>query len=241
MWVFERFRLEPSGLLAFGFLVFGFLAFARPLGSVVAAKSRISRYFSSFLAIVPFPKESQSGPEDAPAIFTIGHSTHELARFLDLLRTSRVECVVDVRRYPRSRRMPHFSKDALEESLSAEGLGYVHLVGLGGRRRALTSSPNTGWTTSGFRGYADHMASAEFEDELARVEAIARRSASALMCAEALWWRCHRRLVADALVARGWRVTHIGADGRLEHHSLTPFAAVMNGRVMYPADQLSLG
>jgi uncharacterized protein (DUF488 family) len=193
------------------------------------------------LAIVPVPEESHSAPKDVPAIFTIGHSTHELARFVSLLRAHRVESVVDVRRYPRSRRMPYFSGDALAESLTAEGLSYVHLVELGGRRQALKSSPNTGWTTSGFRGYADHMASPEFEAGLAQVEAIARKSASALMCAEALWWRCHRRLVADALVARGWRVTHIGADGRLEDHALTPFATVRGDRVTYPADQLSLG
>jgi uncharacterized protein (DUF488 family) len=192
------------------------------------------------LAIVPVLEESQSAPKDVPAIFTIGHSTHELKQFGALLRAHRVECVVDVRRYPRSRRMPHFSGDALEESLPADGLGYVHLVELGGRRQALKSSPNTGWTTSGFRGYADHMSSPAFEAGLERVEAIARKSVSALMCAEALWWRCHRRLVSDALVARGWRVTHIGADGRLENHSLTSFAAVSGGRVTYPAEQLSL-
>jgi uncharacterized protein (DUF488 family) len=131
--------------------------------------------------------------------------------------------------------MPHFSADALGESLRAEDLDYVHLVELGGRRSALKSSPNTGWTTSGFRGYADHMASPEFETGLARVEAIARKCTSALMCAEALWWHCHRRLVSDALVARGWRVIHIGADGRVEDHSLTPFAAVEDLRVTYPA------
>jgi uncharacterized protein (DUF488 family) len=193
------------------------------------------------LAIVPVPEESQPAPKGAPAIFTIGHSTHELVHFIALLRAHGVECVVDIRRYPRSRRMPHFSADALGESLRAEGLDYVHLVELGGRRPALKTSPNTGWTTSGFRGYADHMASSEFEAGLARVEAIGRKSTSVLMCAEALWWHCHRRLVSDALVARGWRVIHVGADGGLVDHVLTPFATVEGLRVTYPPEQLSLG
>jgi uncharacterized protein (DUF488 family) len=136
--------------------------------------------------------------------------------------------------------MPHFSKEALEQSLPAEGIGYLHMKELGGRRRPRAGSPNAGWRSEGFRGYADHMATEEFTDALERVLAAVRERRSALMCAEALWWRCHRRLISDALVVHGWRVRHIGSDGRLEDHRLTPFAAVSGVRVTYPPVQGSL-
>jgi uncharacterized protein (DUF488 family) len=171
-------------------------------------------------------------------IWTIGHSTHPLDELLALLRAHRIELLADVRSYPGSRRMPWFSR----ESLAAElGEGYVHLRELGGRRRAQRDSPNGGWESEGFRGYADHMASAEFTEALARLEGLAHQRRTAVMCAEAPWWRCHRRLLADALLVRGWRVLHIGPDGRLVPHELTPFAAVEEGRITYPPPQLRLG
>lgn len=136
--------------------------------------------------------------------------------------------------YPGSRRLPHFGRDALAAALSAEGIEYVHLRELGGRRRPAADSPNAGWRIAGFRAYADHMASDEFRRGLERLEAAARERRTAAMCGEGPWWRCHRRLVADALLARGWEVLHVGPDGRLTPHELPPFAHVRGDEVRYP-------
>lgn len=152
-----------------------------------------------------------------------------------------VAALVDVRQYPRSRRLPQFNIESLERALPAAGVRYTHMRELGGRRRPEPGSPNDGWENEQFRGYADHMASPEFADALSRLEQLARSTATTVMCAEALWFRCHRRLIADALVVRGWRVLHIGSDGRLAEHELTPFAVVSSGRLSYPAEQTSLG
>ena len=148
---------------------------------------------------------------------------------------------MDVRRYPRSRRVPQFNLEALSESLPERGIEYLHTDELGGRRRPLPDSVNDGWENDQFRGYADHMASAEFRGALERLEELARARATAIMCAEAPWFRCHRRLVSDALLVRGWRVLHIGSDGRVSEHELTPFAVVSGDRLTYPAEQTSLG
>jgi uncharacterized protein (DUF488 family) len=178
-------------------------------------------------------------PEDD--IFTIGHSTHELERFLELLRMHDVAELVDVRQYPRSRRLPQFNIESLERSLPEARVRYTHMRELGGRRRPQPGSPNDGWENDQFRGYADHMASGEFAEALSRLEELGRASPTAIMCAEALWFRCHRRLIADALLVRGWRVLHIGSDGRLAEHELTPFAVVSAGDLSYPAEQTTLG
>jgi uncharacterized protein (DUF488 family) len=173
------------------------------------------------------------------AIFTIGHSTHGPDEFLQLLRGPRIETVADVRRWPSSRRLPHFNAGSLAESLPREGIVYVQLgEALGGRRRPRPDTPNTGWRVAGFRGYADHMESAEFRSALAELEDLARERRTALMCAEAPWWRCHRQLIADALIARGWEVQHVMPDGRLEQHRLTPFALVEGESVTYPGASL---
>jgi uncharacterized protein (DUF488 family) len=148
-----------------------------------------------------------------------------------------VSALVDVRIYPRSRRMPHFNSDALEISLPGEGISYVHVAGLGGRREPVATSPNGGWREGQFRGYADHMATPEFAAALAAVETLARDRVLALMCAEALWSRCHRRLASDALLVRGWRVLHIGPHGGASEHELTPFAVVDGDRLTYPPEQ----
>jgi uncharacterized protein (DUF488 family) len=178
-------------------------------------------------------------PEDD--IFTVGHSTHGLEEFVGLLRRHAVELLVDVRQYPRSRRVPHFNAEALEVSLPEHGIDYLHMRELGGRRRPTPGSVNDGWENEQFRGYADYMETAEFEAALARLEALARARPTSIMCAEAPWFRCHRRLVSDALLVRGWRVLHIGSDGRIAEHELTPFAVVADGRLTYPASQTSLG
>jgi uncharacterized protein (DUF488 family) len=171
---------------------------------------------------------------------TIGHSVHEADEFLRMLRSCGVELLADVRRYPASRRVPHFNSGVLAETLRSAGIGYEHIEELGGRRSPAPESPNTGWRNDQFRGYADHMASDEFQSALARLEADDRRTA--LMCAEAQWVNCHRRLISDALVARGHHVLHVDARGGTAPHELTDFALVSgDGRVSYPPAQASLG
>ena len=170
------------------------------------------------------------------AVATIGHSTHDLDRLIELLIGEGVQVLADVRRAPHSRRTPQFNADRLTVELPAVGIAYEHLAELGGRRSATPGSPNDGWRVAAFRGYADHMATREFAGGLRRLEALAAERPTAIMCAEALWWRCHRRLVADALVVRGWRVRHVGADGRAIDHELTPFARVEGKRLLYPAE-----
>jgi uncharacterized protein (DUF488 family) len=176
----------------------------------------------------------------ADEILTVGHSTHELPELVALLRRHGVELVADVRRFPGSRRMPRFDSDALERSLATEGIRYEHLEALGGRRVPRGDERNSGWRDGGFRGYADHMATDDFASGLARLEALGRKQRGAVMCAEAQWTRCHRRLLSDALLARGWRVLHIGSRGGVEEHELTPFARVRSGQLSYPAEQTSL-
>ena len=167
-------------------------------------------------------------------VFTIGHSTHPIERFIGLLRAQRIELLVDVRRFPGSRRNPQFGAEPLAASLAAEEIAYEGLgAELGGRRRARRDSPNDAWRVEAFRAYADHTASEEFRAGLARLEALASGPRTAIMCAEADWRRCHRRLVADALLARGWRVLHIGPDGRPSEHSLPEFATVAGNEVRY--------
>jgi uncharacterized protein (DUF488 family) len=175
-----------------------------------------------------------------PRIFTIGHSTHGAEQFVALLRRARIEVLADVRRVPGSRRFPHFGASELERALAAAGVVYVHLPELGGRRQPAAESPNTGWSVGQFRGYADHMDSEEFRRALGRLVALAERSRVVVMCAEAQWRRCHRRLLSDALLVAGFEVLHLGPRGEAEAHELTPFAVPEEGRLRYPAPQESL-
>jgi uncharacterized protein (DUF488 family) len=169
-----------------------------------------------------------------PRIFTVGHSTHSLDELVALLEAHAVEQLADIRTYPGSRRMPWFNREALARELPAHHIAYVHIPQLGGRRSPSPHTENTGWRVAGFRGYADHMASAEFEAGLEVLETHARSRTTAMMCAEALWWRCHRRLVSDALTVRGWDVVHVGSDGDVTTHELTPFATTDGSRLSYP-------
>lgn len=157
-------------------------------------------------------------------VFTIGHSTHPIERFVGLLERHGIELLADVRRFPGSRRNPQFNVGPLRESLGAVDIAYVPMGDeLGGRRKPskVTEGPAAGWRNDAFRGYAEYMETPEFAAGLERLENLARERSSAIMCAEALWWRCHRRLIADALTGRGWRVVHIGSDGRTAEHQAT--------------------
>lgn len=167
-------------------------------------------------------------------IYTIGHSTRTIDEFLDLLRENDIDLLVDVRRYPGSKRYPHFGREQLPVHLNAAGIQYAHEDALGGRRRPRADSPNDYWRNEQFRGYADHMDSAEFRTVLdALIERSARDNLT-VMCAEAVPWRCHRNLIADALVARGITVRHIIGPGTVNEHQLNPNARVeRDGHIVY--------
>ncbi len=168
-------------------------------------------------------------------VWTVGHSTHTLDAFVALLDAHEIAQVADVRRVPRSRRSPHFDGDALARTLPERGFAYVHVPRLGGWRRAGAGSPNGGWRNESFRAYADYAMTEEFADGLAQLRAIAADGRTVIMCSEALWWRCHRRLVADRLAVAGDAVCHIGSNGRLSAHRLTSFAVVEADRqITYP-------
>ncbi len=162
-------------------------------------------------------------------VLTIGHSTRGIDELLGLLAEHRVETLIDVRRFPGSRRHPQFSREALAGSLATAGIAYVHEADLGGRRQPLPDSPNTAWRVAAFRGYADHMASPAFAAALGRLLRTAARSRTVILCAEAVPWRCHRRLIADAATAAGAEVLHIMGPGRAERHQLDASARVVAG------------
>ena len=168
-------------------------------------------------------------------IWSVGHSTHSFDAFIALLTAHGITLLADIRRVPRSRRHPHFDTDALARSLPDRGVAYVQLPRLGGWRHATADSPNGAWRNDSFRGYADYAMSAEFAEGLAELRGLAAAEPTAMSCSEALWWRCHRRLIADQLVVAGDTVCHIGSDGRASAHQLASFASVgADGRVTYP-------
>jgi uncharacterized protein (DUF488 family) len=173
-------------------------------------------------------------------IFTIGHSTHPIEKFVELLQSNGVKQLIDIRTIPKSRRNPQFNSDALAASLHAAKIAYVHMKDLGGLRHPRKDSINTGWRNDSFRGYADYMQTEEFAEALARAIALAEKCPTALMCAEAVPWRCHRSLVSDALLARGIRVLEIISQAKPKEHEFTSFARVRGTQVTYPADQGSL-
>jgi uncharacterized protein (DUF488 family) len=168
-------------------------------------------------------------------VMTIGHSTRTADEFVALLQAHGVKLVADIRTIPRSRRHPHFSKEALAVFLPEHGVAYEHFPGLGGLRKPRAGSPNGGWRHAGFRGYADYMSSSEFRDALDALMTVARTRLTAIMCAESKWWQCHRQLVADALVARGVEVRHIMSAREAPQHELTAFARIRGDSVDYPA------
>lgn len=173
-----------------------------------------------------------------PTIFTIGHSTHSLETFIEMLRAHEVQNVIDVRRYPASRRHPHFNRESLAGALAQFGIGYEWLSDLGGRRTARPDSHNTRWRDASFRGYADYMETPAFHAAAERLAAAAAQRTSAIMCAEALWWRCHRSLIADYLTARAATVAHIVDARKVEPHHYTAPARIVDGRLSYAEDRL---
>lgn len=172
---------------------------------------------------------------------TIGHSTRSLEELIALLKAHAVTLVVDVRTVPRSRHNPQFNQDELPGSFTKAGLGYVHMPGLGGLRHAKADSLNTAWRNASFRGYADYMQTPEFEKQIGLLVELAKKNRIALMCAEAVPWRCHRSLIGDALTVRGIQTEDIMSLTRRQLHTLTPFAKVRGKTVTYPAEELAPG
>ncbi len=185
----------------------------------------------------PPPREAH-WPEGA--VFTVGHSTLPIERFIALLQTYGVKRLVDIRAMPRSCHNPQFNDTALVESLPARHIEYAHIQALGGLRRAHEDSPNTGWRDKGFRGYADYMQSEEFQDALETLIRMSCQERAAIMCAESVPWRCHRSLVADALTVRGIPVVEILSESSHRMHKLTFFARVEGMRVAYPLGRATL-
>ncbi len=167
-------------------------------------------------------------------LFTIGHSTHSIEEFIALLNTHNVRHLVDVRSIPKSRHVPQFNTDELGASLRAANIEYTHLKTLGGRRHSRKDSINTGWRNTSFRGYADYMATPQFAEGLAALMQIAQTTPTVIMCAEAVPWRCHRSLIADAMMLQGWQVRDILTRAPAAEHKLTPFLKVINGQPTYP-------
>lgn len=166
-------------------------------------------------------------------VYTVGHSTHSVSDFVHMLQSFNVRVLVDIRRFPGSRKYPRFNKEKLASTLKKAGIGYLHLEGLGGRRQVQPNSKNDRWRNSSFRGYADYMETEDFEKAIAKLEATALEQTTAYMCAEAVWWRCHRALVSDYLKAKGWAVWHIMAAGKADEHPYTSPARIDNGHVFY--------
>ena len=173
-------------------------------------------------------------------MLTIGHSNRPLAEFLEMLQAHHVDLLVDVRTVPRSRHNPQFNRDTLPESLAAAGIAYEHMPGLGGLRHARRDSPNTGWRNLSFRGYADYMQTVEFTNSLQALTDLEASRTVAIMCAESLPWRCHRSLIADALITRRVPVAHIMSAAKADPHRLTSFAQVEGARITYPGPDLEL-
>ena len=179
-------------------------------------------------------RREMSRSANRPTVFTVGHSTRTLGDFIALLKSQGVERVVDVRTIPHSRHNPQFNREPLSAALRKAKIGYVHLAKLGGLRHARRDSINTGWRNSSFRGFADYMQTPDFEAGLARLIELAKKKRTAIMCAEAVPWRCHRSLIADALLVRRIPVEDIMSGARSQPHKLTAFAVVRGKRITYP-------
>ena len=187
------------------------------------------------------PAGVQAARRRRKLLLTVGHSTRAQDEFVALLKAHGVKRLVDVRAIPRSRHNPQFNRDRIGPALRREGISYLHMKGLGGLRQARRDSINTAWRNASFRGFADYMQTREFAHNLRRLMKLARHKQTAIMCAEALPWRCHRSLIADALLARGFAVEDIEGPKRTRKHQLTPWARVQGIRVSYPAADATPG
>jgi uncharacterized protein (DUF488 family) len=174
---------------------------------------------------------------DPATIWTIGHSTRTLEEFVALVHEYRIEAIADVRRFPGSRRYPHFASEAMAKSLPAHSIAYQWLPKLGGRRKVLPDSPNTAWRNASFQGYADYTGTAEFAEGLDELLTFAARKRTAMMCAEVVWWRCHRSIVSDVLKLRGIEVVHIIDASHTTLHPYTSPAHIVDGKLSYAAAQ----
>jgi uncharacterized protein (DUF488 family) len=168
-------------------------------------------------------------------IWTVGHSTRALEEFIGLIESHGIEAIADVRRFPVSRRYPHFNADSLRSALAVRDIDYVSITTLGGRRRPEPDSLNTGWRNAGFRGYADHMESEEFAEGLLELLSLSYAVRTAIMCAEAVWWRCHRALISDLLRSFDMNVLHITTETSVREHVLTVPARIVDGHLTYAA------
>ena len=166
-------------------------------------------------------------------IWTIGHSTRTFEEFVAMLQSFDIELVADIRSYPGSRRYPHFNKEILSPTLPENGMEYLHIPGLGGRRKTRSDSKNTGWRHDAFRGYADYMETNEFETAVKDLEHLGSDKRVAFMCSEAVWWRCHRSMVSDWLKMNGWTVWHIMGSGKQQEHPYTAPARIVDGLLDY--------
>lgn len=166
-------------------------------------------------------------------IWTIGHSTHPMEEFVTWLKAHGIKALVDIRRFPGSRKYPHFNKEALTDSLPKNDISYYHFENLGGRRKAKPDSVNQVWRHPSFRGYADYMESREFRETVEDLKAIASEQPTAIMCSEAVWWSCHRAMVSDYLKAEGWKVLHIMAPDKTTEHPYTKPAKIEDGKLVY--------
>jgi len=170
-------------------------------------------------------------------IWTIGHSVHPIEKFIDMLKVFEIEYLIDIRSYPGSKRLPHFNKEALEKSLPENNIEYTHMPELGGRRPAKPDSHNTAWRVNAFRGYADYMETDEFKNAIIKLTKFSDKKRVAYMCAEALWWSCHRSLVSDYLKINGWKVIHIMSETKSEEHPYTKPARIVDGKLDYRKDE----
>ena len=170
-------------------------------------------------------------------IWTIGHSTHPLPEFVDWLKAHEIKALADIRRYPGSRKYPHFNKDTLAVSLLENGISYYHFESLGGRRKAWTDSVNQVWRHPSFRGYADYMETEEFKATVEELKEIALESRTTIMCSEAVWWSCHRAMVSDYLKVQDWEVLHIMGSDKTTEHPYTSPAKNIDGKLIYKEDQ----
>lgn len=166
-------------------------------------------------------------------IYTIGHSTHSLEEFLNMLHSFDIKMLVDIRSLPGSRKFPQFNKESLEITMEEARIHYLHMMDLGGRRKVKKDSKNNRWRNDSFKGYADYMETASFEKAIIKLEQIAIKQTTAYMCSEAVWWKCHRSMVSDYLKTKNWTVLHIMAVGKIQEHHYTEPARIVDGNLVY--------